>query len=276
LTLVAADGGTRIEVSSNSACSPFTFSPDDAWLLYPENDSAGGTRILSYSLKDRSSVVLGVLPEGYFSLEASDDSASVVVELDPKNPTSPASKRIYAGTAGVAGSLRLLTDEAGVDDVVCAGGYLALSNGNWKSSPTGDWTVAVYPISGGTPVIIPGNGPQFEPGVARPHLLLRQSSALSLAATDGRGVTAYPIPASDYFVFEAWLGSAAVYGTQPDSTRLVTISALTGTSAAPVVLASEVGAYAWSPIAAPTRIFYSRKAASAGGSAGVFSADLPR
>jgi hypothetical protein len=56
LTLVAADGSTRIDVSSTSSCYAFTFSPDDAWLVYPEIDSAGGTRVLTYSLKDRSSV----------------------------------------------------------------------------------------------------------------------------------------------------------------------------------------------------------------------------
>jgi hypothetical protein len=278
LTLVAADGGSRIEVSSNSACYPFTFSPDDAWLLYPEPDSSGGTRVLSYSLEDRSSVVLGVLPERDFRLEPSDDSASVVVTIGPKNSTSPLNWQVYAGTAGIAGSLRLLTDEPGVYDVVSAGGYLALSTDSGKSSPTGDWTVEVYPISGGTPVTIPGDDPHFEPGVAQPRLMLRQGSpgAIALAATDGSGVTAYPVSDSDYFVFAGWLGSAAVYGTRSDSNSLVTISALTSTGAVNPLLASEAGAYAWSPIAAPTRIFYSRKVASAGGAVGVFYAELPR
>jgi hypothetical protein len=278
LTLVAADGSTRIEVSTNSACYGFTFSPDDAWLVYPERNSSGGTRILTYSLKDRSSVLLGVLPEGGFGLASSDDSASVVVELDPKTPTSPASKQIYGGTAGLAGSLRLLIDEPGVYEVVSAGGYVALSNGNWRLSPNDHWTVEVYPISGDTPVTILGQSPHFEPGVSQPHLLLLQDSpsVIALAATDGSGVTAYPVPASDYFVFNGWLGSVAVYGTAPDSTRLVTISAFTSTGAVPTLLASEAGAYVWAPIAAPTRIFYSRKVASAGGAAGVFYAELPR
>jgi hypothetical protein len=274
LTLVAADGSTRIDVSTNSACYAFTFSPDDAWLVYPEIDSSGGTRLLTYSLKDRSSVALGVLPEGDFSLAFSDESASVVATVDlTTSVTSP----IYAGPAGTAGSLRVLVDTLAFPvGIVSAGGYVAVPNGNWTAVPTGYWTVGVYPVSGGAPVTIPGSDPLFEPGVPQPHLLLRQypPSAIAIAATDGTAATTHAVP--DFISFATWLGSAAVYGTAPDSSDLVTISALTSAGAVTTLLASEIGAYAWAPIPAPTRLFYSRTVATAGGPVGVSYADLPR
>ena len=276
LTVVAADGSTRIDVSSNSSCYAFTFSPDDAWLVYPEIDSSGGTRVLTYSLKDRSSVALGAMPEGYFSLAFSDDSASVVATVDVKTSAATTSP-IYAGPAGVAGSLRVMDDTlAFPTGIVSAGGYVAVQTGNSTAVPNGYWTVGVYPVSGGAPVTIPGSAPLFEPGVPQPHLLLRQwpPSAIVIAATDGTAATTCAVP--DFVSFATWLGSAAVYGTMPDSSDLVTISALTNAGAVTTLLASEVGAYAWAPRPAPTRLFYSRTVATAGGPAGVFYADLPR
>jgi len=213
-----------------------------------------------------------VLPEGYFSLAFSDESATVVATVDlTTSVTSP----IYAGSAGTAGSLQVLVDTLAFPvGIVSAGGYVAVPNGNWTAAPTGYWTVGVYPVSGGAPVTILGSDPSFEPGVPQPHLLLRQYPPNAIAATDGTAVTAHAVP--DFISFATWLGSAAVYGTAPDSIDLVTISALTSAGAVTTLLASEIGAYAWAPIPAPTRLFYSRTAATAGGPVGVFYADLPR
>jgi hypothetical protein len=259
--------------STNSPSYAFTFSPDDAWFVYPENDSSGGTRIVTYSLKDGKSALLGVLPKGYLSLAFSDDSANVVATHDM---TSSLTKPIYVGTAGVADSFRLVYDAPGSNDIASAGGYVAISDGNWATTPDGNWTVSVFPVSGGTGVTIPGSGPRFEPGVPQPHLMVLQSSGIAIAATDGTGVTAHETPASEYFSFTTWLGSAAVYGTTPDSGDPVTISSLTNAGAVTTLLANQAGDYAWSPIDAPTRIFYSRKEANDGGPVGIFYADLPR
>jgi hypothetical protein len=275
LTLVSADGSSRIEVSSTSTSYSSAFSPDEAWLLYAEISSASGSRVLSYSLEDRSSLLLGTLPENDFWLKASDDSTRALVTVTSRSPATP-SDRVYVGTVGVASSLQLLVDEPGISAAVSAGGYVALSTSNWKSSPGHDDAVEVYPISGGTPVILQGVHPLFEPGVAQPHLLLRQYSpnAIALASTDGTGVTTHVV--SDAQAFASWLGSVAVYGVISDTNALATLSALTNAGAVTTPLASEAGAYAWAPIAAPTRIFYSRKATSAGGAAGLFYTELPR
>jgi|GEM_PF-4601695 len=275
LSVVAADGNTRIDVSGNSDCWDFAFSPDEAWLAYADLDASGGTRLLTYSLKDRSSVALGMLAPGYFSLAFSDDGNSVVATVDPTPRTSAAT--IYAATTGTAGSLQFLVESTATpDSIVSAGAHVAIATADWTVSPTGYRTVGVYPVSGGGPVTIPGSVPLFEPEVPQPHLLLLQypPSTIAIAATDGTGVTPNTVP--DYISFASWLGSAAVYGTAPDGSGLVTIAALTGAGAVTTQLASEVGSYAWAPIAAPTRLFYSRKAASAGGPAGVFYVDLPR
>jgi hypothetical protein len=98
--------------------------------------------------------------------------------------------------------------------------------------------------------------------------------AIVIAATDGNTATAHAVP--DFISFATWLGSAAVYGTAPESSDLVTIAALTNAGAATTLLASEIKSYAWAPIATPTRLFYSREVASAGGPAGVFYVDIPR
>jgi hypothetical protein len=155
-------------------------------------------------------------------------------------------------------------------DVASGGGYVAV--------PTGNWTVEVYPLAGGAPVTITGvEDPQFEPGVLQPHLLLLQHATfeLTIAATDGNAATMHPI-AGDYLSFATWLGSAVVYGTVREPSRLVNIVALTNAGAVTTALASDVGSYAWAPLAAPSRLFYSREVASAGGPAGVFYVDLPR
>jgi hypothetical protein len=275
LTVVAADGSTRIDVSSNTDCWAFTFSPDDAWLAYADLDALSGTRLLTYSLTDRSSVELGMQARGYFSLAFSDDGASVVATVDSTTWTSPAT--IYAATTGVAGSLHFLTDsKVTPDGIVSAGGYVAIATASFAVNPTGDRTIGVYPVSGGDPVTIQGSTPLFEPGVPQPHLLLRQypPSTIAIAATDGTAVTPYPVP--DFISFATWLGSAAVYGTAPDSSGLVTIAALTNAGALTTPLASEIGSYTWAEIPTPTRLFYSREVESAGGPAGLFYVDLPR
>lgn len=275
LTVVSADGSTRMDVSSNSDCYAFTFSPDDAWLAYADLDASGGTRLLTYSLEERSSVALGKMAEGYFELAFGDDSASVVATVDSTTKTTGAT--IYAARAGVADSIQFLADTTAYpESIVSAGGHVALATVDWTTSPSGYRTVGVYPVSGGAPVTIPGTRPLFEPGVAQPHLLLLQyqPSTIAIAATDGTAVTSRAVPG--FIAFATWLGSAAVHGAAPDPYSLVTISALTSAGAVTSLLASEVGAYAWAPVAAPTRLFYSRELASAGGPAGVFYTDVPR
>jgi hypothetical protein len=267
LTLVAADGSTRIDVTTNSTCYGFAFSPDDAWLAYAEPDASGGARLLTYSLKDQSKVVLGVVPGAYPTLAFSEDGASVLVAVD--TPPTSVGDAIYAATTAAPGSVRFLVDMVGpLSKVLSAGGHVVV--------PTGNWTVEVYPMSGGAPVTVAGTEPRFEPGVARPHLLLRQypPSAITITATDGNAATQHVVP--DFVSFATWLGSAAVYGTVPDSSDLVTITALTNAGTVTTLLASEIGSYAWAPTATPTRLFYSRKLASAGGAAGVFYVDVPR
>jgi hypothetical protein len=274
LTVIAADGSTRMDVSSNPDCWEFTFSPDDAWLAYGDLDASGGTRLLTYSLKDRSSVELGMLARGYFSLAFSDDGGSVVASVDA---TTWASATIaYAATTGVPGSLHFLTEsKVTPDGMVSAGGYVAIATASFAVDPTGDRTIEVYPVSGGDPVTLQGSTPLFEPGVAQPHLLLRQypPTAIAIAATDGTAVTPNVVP--DYISFATWMGSTVVYGTSPGS-GLVTIAALTNAGAVTTPLASEVESYAWAEIATPTRLFYSRKVASTGGPVGVFYVDVPR
>jgi hypothetical protein len=280
LTLVAADGSRRIDLSANCSGYDLVFSPDDAWFVYPETDSSGGTRVVSYSLKDGKSAVLGVLPEGSFSLTFSDDSASVVATVSSASSTS---SQAYAGTAGAAGSLRLLDGVPGSYGLVAAAGYVAVPGGRLMDDGHYDLWVSVYPIAGGTGVTIPGSEPRYQPGVPQPHLMVLQSSGIAIAATDGTAVNAHEIPdccdtipGYSYFAFTTWLGSAAVYGTTSSTVAPVSITALTNGGAVATLLADKAGAYGWSPIVAPTRIFYSRKAATDGGPAGVFYADLPR
>jgi hypothetical protein len=266
LALVAADGSSRAEVSTNCDCLSYTFSPDSAWLAYGEPDGSGGTRLSTYSLEDGRSVPLGALPQGYSSISFSDDGASVVAAVE----TTSMHTSVHAAATGVASSLQFLVDVSGGSyDLASSGGYVAVPVDNTK--------VEVYPVSGGVPVTLVGSKPRFEPGVSQPHLLLLQypPNALVIAAPDGSTATTHVVP-SDYFLFASWLGSAAVYGTVPDSSEPVTISALTNAGAVSTLLASEAGAYAWAPIAAPTRLFYSRAVASAEGTVGVFSVDLPR
>lgn len=266
LTLLAADGSRRIDVSANSACA-FTFSPDEAWLAYLEPDAAGGWRVVSFSLAEQSRVAVGVLPEGSDpALAFSDDGAVLLATVDAA--TSSATS-LYAATTATAGSLRLVFDGVGLlSEVASTSGYLA--------AVTGNTTVGVYPVSGGVPVMLPGFEPAFERGVPAPRLLVRQykPGGVTIAATDGSAATTYATP--DVVEFATWWGFAAVYGTVPSSGGALTISALTNAGAVPILLASEVGQYAWAPVAAPTRLFYSREVANAGGPAGVFYADLAR
>lgn len=183
----------------------------------------------------------------------------------------------YAATAGVADSLQLLTDGIPFpSDIVSAGGYVAIPDGNWRTSLNGSWTVAVYPVSGGAPVIIPGQGPLFEPGVSQPHLMLQQypPSTIFVSATDGTAAITQTVP--DFIAFARWLGSTVVYGSAPDASDLVTISALSSAGTVSSPLASEVSAYAWAPSSTPRRLFYSRSRATAGGPFGVFYVELPR
>jgi hypothetical protein len=158
-----------------------------------------------------------------------------------------------------------------LSNIACAGGYAALPGNG----------IQVFPIAGAAPVTLAGLDPRYEPGVSQPHLLARlwsesepSKSGIALAATDGTVTTTLAI--AGYVVFHTWLGSAAVYGTTPDSTEHVTIRALSQAGAIDTLLADQIGTYAWAPVAAPKRLFYSRPQANSGGPAGVFYADLPR
>ena len=264
LTLVAADDSERIEISTNCRCQAVAFTPDDSWLAYDEPDSSGGTRIVTRSLKDGSKVTLGVLPAGYAQLLFSGDGANVVAMV-----STPQSVKVsvYGATTGVSGSLQLLTTDVYIaGDTIAGGGHVVL--------PLSTGMLQVFPVAGGAPVALAGVNPQFETGVPAPHLLFSQYSPtlVGVAAADGTAVTSRALP--DSIAFATWLGSAAVYGFGPYDQ--ITISALTNGGTVTTELARTAGAYAWAPIAAPTRLFYSRAASSADGPPGVWLVDLPR
>jgi len=272
LDLVAADGSKRTKVSSNATCE-YALSPDSTWLAYTESDGSGVTRLMTYSLNDRRTIVLGTLPSGYASIDFSADGTSVIVVA-----SSPdwAKESIYAATIGATDSLQFLVDFIGNSDgVVSAGGFVAVQT----VPATAPAKVEVYPASGGTPVTLTGTEPRFEPGVLKPRLLLRQdpmseTGAVIIAAGDGSAATTRTVP--DFVSFASWLGSVAIYGTVPNGGEPTSISALTNAGAASTLLAGGVGAYAWAPSAAPTRLFYSRVVATDDGPVGAFAVDLPR
>jgi hypothetical protein len=271
LTLVATDGSARFDVSANSTCTSFAFSPDESWLAFGEPDASGGTSVVTYSLKEKRRVALGTVPpHWYLELAFSADGKSVLVGDETATSVG---YRIYAGTTDLAGSLRYLVDMVGpLSNIACAGGHAAI--------PGGSGTV-VYPVTAGDPVDLTGVEPQYEPGVSEPHLVARTwsdgtppTSGIVVAATDGAALTTLVVP--DYVAFHTWLGSAAVYGNHDGIGGPVTIRALTQAGAVETLLADQIATYAWAPIPAPKRLFYARPQANAGGPAGIFYADLSR
>ena len=76
----------------------------------------------------------------------------------------------------------------------------------------------MVPLSGGAPVTFPGSYPNFEPGVANPHLVfssMYDPPTLGFARGDGTGATFQTL--SHESLFFQWLGSTVIYAVGPSN-----------------------------------------------------------
>ncbi len=263
LALVAADGSARTEVSANCFCQALTFAPDDSWLAYQEPDDSGGTRLVAHSLQGGNNVTLGVLPAGDARVIFSDEARSVVALV--RAPGSIALS-VYAATAAVTDSLRLLTAAAALDaDAIADGDHVAASGGSRS--------LEVSPVADGAAVDVDGLSAQFEPAASDPHLLIRQKRApgIGVARGDGTGALFQAVP--DSIIFASWLGPTAVYATGASDVAPLALVAITDAGATTTELARAVDGSGWAAVDAPSRLFYARVTSSP---PGLWVVDLPR